>query len=111
MRINPIYTIPVQGDFTLFGKAGIAFIERDFKVSIRTEYELEDELRQGIDIVFPTSLQVVSESDSKTNPFASAGIKWSPDSGRFADSISYSSDFDTPGDIVRSLELDYQWKF
>ena len=87
MRVNLVYTIPVQGDFSLFGKAGIAFIERDFKVSIRTEYELEDELRQEIDIVFPPSFQVVSESDSTTSLFASAGIGWSPDNERPAVSI------------------------
>ncbi len=111
LRINPVYTIPVQGNFSLFGKTGIAFIERDFRVSVRTEYELEDELRQEPDIVFPPTFQVVSESDSTTNLFASAGIKWSPDSGRSAVSISYSNYFDTPGDVTHSLELDYQWKF
>ena len=87
LRIHPVYTIPVQGDFSLFGKAGIAFIERDFKVSISTEYALEDELRQEIDIDFPTSLQVVSESDSTTSLFASAGIGWSLDNGRSTVSI------------------------
>lgn len=111
LRVNPVYTIPIQGNFSLFGKAGIAFIERDLKVTVQSSYEFDDELRQEVEIVFPSSVQVYSESDSTTNLFASAGLTWSPDSGRSAISISYSNYFDTPGDVTNSVELDYQWKF
>lgn len=111
LRINPVYTIPLQRNFSLFGKAGIAFIERDMKVTIRTEYRYDDELNQDIGILFPPTEQTFSESDSTTNLFACAGLRWSPNGGRSAVSISYSNYFDTPGDVTHSLELDYQWKF
>lgn len=109
LRINPVYTIPLQRNFSLFGKAGIAFIERDMKMVIRTEYRYDDELGQGIEILFPPSEQVFSESDSTTNLFAGAGLSWSPNGGRSVISISYTNYFDTPGDITHSLELDFQW--
>lgn len=111
LRINPVYTIPIQGNFSLFGKAGIAFIERDVKMAIRSDYEFNSELGQEVEIVFPSSLQVFSESDSTTNLFASTGLTWSPGGGRSAISISYSNYFDTPGDVTNSVELDYQWRF
>ncbi|MXW54983.1 MAG: hypothetical protein F4X44_06770 [Gammaproteobacteria bacterium] len=111
LRINPVYTASLQRNFFVFGAAGIAFIERDVKTSIRTEYRFDDELSQPIDILFPPSVWNSSESDSTANLFASAGLKWSPNGGRSAISISYSNYFDTPGDVTNSLELDYQWKF
>ncbi len=112
LRINPVYTIPLQHNrLSLFGKAGIAFIERDWKVTIRTDYEFDDDFGHGLGIFFPSPVQTLSESDSTTNVFASAGLRWNPTGGQSAISVSFSNYFDTPGDVKQSLELDYQWQF
>lgn len=111
LRTNPVYTLPIQEDFSFIGAAGIAFIERDMRTTIRSDYQFDDDIGGDIEIFFPDTAQTASDSDSSTNLFASAGIRWNPGGGQSSITVSYTNYFDTPGDITQSLELDYQWKF
>ncbi|MCY4143222.1 MAG: hypothetical protein OXG08_05985 [Gammaproteobacteria bacterium] len=111
LRINPVYSLLLQRNLSFIGKAGVAFIERDRRITTHTEYEFEDDFGQEIEIIFEPSTHSSSFSDSSTNVFASAGISWNPGRGQSAISVSFTNYFDTPGDITQSLEVDYQWKF